>query len=111
MSYFHPDMAAGVAKMCVYVKVNYEPHSYKALTVLVWWEGSSVNIDIGVNLDGGDAHTTGLQDGADAAGDDTLANAADYSPSDQDVLHGVQTATEGREETSSQGGGRWSLRR
>lgn len=55
--------------------------------MLVRGEGASVNVDVGVDLDGGDMQPAGLEDGADAAGDDPLADARDHPTRDQDVLH------------------------
>lgn len=40
------------------------------------------------DFDGRDAEATGLEDDADAAGGDALAEAADHTSGDQDVLHG-----------------------
>lgn len=58
-----------------------------ALTVLVRREGAGVDVDVGVDLDGGDMQPARLEDGADAAGDDPLADARDHAARDQDVLH------------------------
>ena len=58
-----------------------------ALTVLVGGEGSGVDVDVGVDLNGGDAQPAGFEDGADAAGDDPFADARDHPARHQDVLH------------------------
>lgn len=58
-----------------------------ALTVLVRGEGPGVDVDVRVDLDGGDAQPAGFQDGADAAGDDPFADARDHPARHQDVLH------------------------
>ena len=41
----------------------------------------------GTDFDGGDAKATGLEDDADAAGRDALAEATDHAAGDEHVLH------------------------
>lgn len=46
----------------------------KLLTMLIRWEGASIDVDVGVDFDGCDMEATGLEDGAHAAGNDAFAN-------------------------------------
>lgn len=60
-------------------------------TMLIGGECSSIDVDIWVNLDGGDPDTTGLEDHPQTAGDDALPNPTDDSPGHQHILHGRHT--------------------
>ena len=57
------------------------------LSVFVGRESSGVNVDVGVDLDGGDLDVARLQDDSDGAGHDPFADAADHTAGDKDVLH------------------------
>lgn len=48
--------------------------------MLIGGECSSIDVDIWVNLDGGDPDSTGLEDHPQTAGDDALTNPTDDSP-------------------------------
>lgn len=65
-------------------------HCYlrKLLTMLIRWEGSSVDIDIRVNFDDRDIKATRFKDCSNTAGNNTLTNTRYNSTRNQDVLHG-----------------------
>ena len=56
-------------------------------SVFVGRKSSGVDVDVGIDLDGGHLDVARLQDHAHRAGDNALANAADDATSDKDVLH------------------------
>lgn len=49
------------------------------LTMLVGRERPGVYVDVGIDFDGRHADVAMLEDGAERAGDDTLAHAADHT--------------------------------
>lgn len=55
--------------------------------MLVGRERSGVDVDVGIDLDGRHADVAVLEDRAERAGDDALADAADHAPGYQNVLH------------------------
>lgn len=57
------------------------------LTVLVWRERSSIDVDVGIDFDGRHADVTVLENRAERAGDDTFTDAADHTTGYQNVLH------------------------
>lgn len=58
-----------------------------SLTVLIWREGSSINVDVGVYFDGRHVETTGFENGSHTTGNDAFTNTRNDSTCDQDVLH------------------------
>ena len=59
--------------------------------MFIGWERASINVYVRVNLDRGNTDATSFEDGANAACNDTLSNAADNTSSHQDVFHGGTT--------------------
>lgn len=55
--------------------------------MLVGRERPGVDVDVGIDFDGRHADVAVLEDGAERAGDDTLAHAANHAAGHQDVLH------------------------
>lgn len=55
--------------------------------MLVGRERPGVYVDVRIDFDRRHANITVLEDGAERAGDDTLAHAADHTAGHQDVLH------------------------
>ena len=60
--------------------------SFLSLTVFVRGEGPGINVEIRVDLDGGDTQTNGLEQSPDAARDDALTDPAYHATAHQDVL-------------------------
>lgn len=60
-----------------------------ALTMFVWREGSSVNIYVGVNFDGGDINATTAQQCSEGAGNDSFSHATYHATCHQYVFHVV----------------------
>lgn len=58
-----------------------------SLTVLIWREGSSINVDVGVYFDGRHVEATGFENGSHTTGNDAFTNTRNDSTCDQDVLH------------------------
>lgn len=77
-------------------------------TVLIRREGAGVDVDVGVDFDGGDMQAAWLQDGAHAAGDDAFANAGDDPSSYQDVLHHCALVS-GRKNHWIKSGEKWKV--
>lgn len=50
-------------------------------------KGPGIDVDVGIDLDGRYTNVTVLEDGAERAGDDTLAHTADHPAGHQNVLH------------------------
>ena len=57
------------------------------LSVFVWRESSGVDVDVGIDLDGGHLDVARLQDHAHGACDHALADAANHTTGDENVLH------------------------
>lgn len=55
--------------------------------MLIWWKGTGVYVNIGIDFDRRYMDVTMLEDGAERAGDNTLADATDNSTGHQNVLH------------------------
>lgn len=55
--------------------------------MLVWRERPGVYINVRIDFDGRHADLAVLEDGAERAGDDTFAHAADHAAGHQNVLH------------------------
>lgn len=55
--------------------------------MLIGRERSGVDVDVGIDFDGRHADVAMLEDRAERAGDDTLADAADHTTGHQYVLH------------------------
>jgi hypothetical protein len=51
--------------------------------------GAGIDVQVGINLDGCHAQTTGLQQAAHTADGDTLAEATDDATCDDNVFHGL----------------------
>lgn len=49
-------------------------------------EGSGIDVEIGIDLDGGDLEAHSLEKEAGGGGDDSFANARDDTARDEDVL-------------------------
>lgn len=56
-------------------------------TVFIRGEGAGVNVNVGVDLDGGDVEAAGLENGTNTTGDDAFTDPGDHTACDQDVLH------------------------
>lgn len=56
--------------------------------MLVGRESARVDVDVRIDLDGGDGDAEALEDGPQRAGDDSFADAGDDSARDEDVFHG-----------------------
>jgi hypothetical protein len=68
--------------------VQYNTSYFKRkLTMLIWRESSSVNVDVRINLNGRDSNAARSEDSSQTAGNDALTNATDHTASHQDVLH------------------------
>lgn len=57
------------------------------LTVLIGRECACVNINVRIDLDGGDMEAAGFEDCSHTAGNNTFTNSRYNTTSDQDVLH------------------------
>lgn len=57
------------------------------LTMLVGRECPGVYVDVRIDFDGRHTDVAVLEDGAERAGNDTLAHAADHTAGHKDVLH------------------------
>ena len=64
-------------------------HNLKPFTMFIWREGASIDVDVRIDFYGGHSHTTGLEQSSNAAGNYSLPNTTNYTPSDEDVLHAV----------------------
>lgn len=56
--------------------------------MLIWREGSCINIDVGVNLYGGHSDAAGLENHPQTAGNDPLTDSTDDTSRHQHILHG-----------------------
>lgn len=71
--------------------------------MLIWREGPSVNVDVGVDFYSRDVKATGLQNSPDTAGDDAFPNPWDHTSCDQNVFHcGVHRLQDKREQENGQ---------
>lgn len=78
--------------------------------MLVGREGPCVDVDVRVDFDGGDRDPAALEDRAEGAGDDALADARNHAARHQHVLHGGRhfgcRASRGSEQASARVRGR-----
>lgn len=55
-------------------------------TVIQWRKGSSIDVEVGINLDRGDLETHGLEEETSGRGNNTLADTRDDTSRDEHVL-------------------------
>lgn len=63
-----------------------EQRNERRHTVIQWRKGSSIDVEVGINLDRGDLETHGLEEETSGRGDNTLADTGDDTSRDENVL-------------------------
>lgn len=59
----------------------------KLLTVLEWRKGAGIDVDVRIDLDRGHIYAAAVEQCAEGAGDDALADATDHATRNQNVFH------------------------